>query len=210
MARSQGITISETDILEESASAKLSGNRPIFDGMLHGFRTGKYHGLISWSPDRISRNMKEAGEVIEMIDHEQIQDLQFKTYQFDNSPNGKMMLGILFATSKQYSDKLSVDVSRGITGNIRDGKYTGVVKKGYYVDRGTGYFMPDGHNWDLLREAVSMRLSKGKTNVEVADFLNGSHFSARKNQDDELQLVKMTKQMVGDTFADSFYFGLYQ
>lgn len=44
------VTIREEDILVESASAKTSGNRPIFDAMLQGFRTGKYQGLISWSP----------------------------------------------------------------------------------------------------------------------------------------------------------------
>ena len=97
------ITVRDEDIIEESKSAKKSGERPLFDDMLQGFRTGKYHGLISWSPDRVSRNMKEAGEVIEMIDDQAIQDLAFVTYQFDNSPNGKMMLGILFATSKHYS-----------------------------------------------------------------------------------------------------------
>ena len=86
--------------------------------MFMGFKSGKYHGLLAWSPDRLSRNMKEAGEIIEMIDLEQIQDLHFKTYQFENNPNGKMLLGILFAISKQYSDKLSVDVSRGITGTV--------------------------------------------------------------------------------------------
>lgn len=204
------ITVDERDILEESASAKISGNRPIFDDMIMGFKTGKYHGLIAWSPDRISRNMKEAGEVIEMIDQEQIQDLQFKTYQFENNPNGKMLLGILFATSKQYSDKLSVDVSRGITGNIKDGKYTGVTKKGYYVDKSTGYFMPDGYNWDLLREAVNMRLYQGKNNIEIADFLNKSHLGVRKDQDEDHAMVKVDKQMVGDIFADPFYFGLYQ
>jgi len=32
--------------------------------------TGKYHGLLAWSPDRLSRNMKEAGEIIEMIELE--------------------------------------------------------------------------------------------------------------------------------------------
>lgn len=204
------ITVEERDILEESASAKISGNRPIFDDMIMGFKTGKYHGLIAWSPDRISRNMKEAGEVIEMIDQEQIQDLQFKTYQFENNPNGKMLLGILFATSKQYSDKLSVDVSRGITGNIKDGKYTGVTKKGYYVDKSTGYFMPDGYNWDLLREAVNMRLYQGKNNIEIADFLNKAHLGVRKDQDEDHAMVKVDKQMVGDIFADPFYFGLYQ
>lgn len=178
--------------------------------MLDDFRAGKYHWLIVWSPDRLSRNMKEAGEIIEMIDQEQIQGLHFKTYQFENSPNGKMLLGILFATSKQYSDKLSVDASRGITGNVKDGKYSGTTKKGYYVDKGTGYFVPDGYNWDLLREAVDMRLHKGKTNVEVAKFLNDSHFSSRKDQDEPYSIVKANKKMVGDMFEDPFYFGLYK
>ncbi len=204
------ITVREEDIKEESASAKISGNRPIFDEMLMGFRTGKYHGLISWSPDRISRNMKEAGEVIEMIDHELIQDLQFKTYQFENNPNGKMLLGILFATSKQYSDKLSVDVKRGTGGNIKEGKYNGVVKKGYYVDSITGYFIPDEYNWNILRKAVDMRLYGGMSNIDIAEFLNSAKLTERKDQDDKPKLVKVTKNMVGNIFEDSFYSGLYR
>ena len=196
--------------VKESASAKVSGNRPIFDDILQGFRTGQYHGLIAWSPDRLSRNMKEAGEVIEMIDREYIQTLSFCTYQFENSPNGKMMLGILFATSKQYSDKLGVDVKRGTDGNIKDGKYNGVIKKGYYVDASTGYFIPDEYNWNLLRMAVDMRLNQGKSNPEIADFLNDAVFSTRKTQDDKYALFKATKQKVADIFEDSFYCGLYQ
>jgi DNA invertase Pin-like site-specific DNA recombinase len=210
LAHRLGIKDRAITILEESASAKTSGNRPIFDEMLRGFETGKYHGLISWSPDRISRNMKEAGQVIEMIDLEQIQDLEFKTYQFENNPNGKMLLGILFATSKQYSDKLAVDVNRGITGNIKDGKYTGQSKRGYYADKNTGYFIPDGYNWELLREAVNMRLYQGKTNIQIADFLNDSHLSIRKDQDEDYKVSKVTKTTVGKIFEDPFYFGLYQ
>lgn len=210
LARRLNIVVRDEDILEESASAKISNNRSIFNDMLRGFMIGKYHGLLAWSPDRISRNMKEAGEVIEMIDLEQIQDLHFKTYQFDNTPNGKMLLGILFATSKQYSDKLSVDVSRGITGNIKDGKYTGLSKKGYYADKGTDYFMPDGYNWELLREAVNMRLHQGKLNVEIAKFLNDSHLSIRRDQDSEFKIANANKNSVGEMFADPFYFGLYQ
>ena len=210
LASRMGITVRSEDILEESASAKKSGNRPIFDDMILGFKTGKYHGLISWSPDRISRNMKEAGEVIELIDHEYIQDLQFKTYQFENNPNGKMLLGILFATSKQYSDKLSVDVKRGTDGNIKEGKYNGVIKKGYYVDASNGFFIPDSYNWDLLREAVNMRLYQNKDNVEIAKFLNDSLLSQRKSQDEPFTKVFVDKQMVGDIFKDSFYFGLYK
>lgn len=79
-AEQLGVKVRDEDILIESASAKKSGNRPLFDAMIMGFKTGKYHGLLAWSPDRLSRNMKEAGEIIEMIDLEQIQDLCFKTF----------------------------------------------------------------------------------------------------------------------------------
>lgn len=210
LVKQLGIDLKRVTIIEESASAKKSGKRPLFSKMLHDFQTGKYHGLISWSPDRISRNMKEAGEVIEMIDEEIIQDLRFKTYTFDNTPNGKMMLGILFATSKQYSDKLAVDVRRGTDGNIKDGKYNGVVKKGYYVDEATGYFIPDNYYFSILRRAVDMRLAEKKSNVEIAEFLNNAKLAVRRDEDSELKLIKMTKNMVGDFFADSFYCGLYQ
>ena len=209
LARHLGIVVRQEDIFIESASAKKSGNRPIFDRMLLGFKMGKYQGLLAWSPDRLSRNMKEAGEIIEMIDVEQIQDLHFKTYQFDNSPNGKMLLGILFATSKQYSDKLAVDVSRGITGAIGDGKYVGQIKRGYYVDV-SGHFIPDSNNWRLLRQAVNVRLKDGKTNQEVADFLNDAHFSYRKTEDDEYKIAKMDKKSVSLLFNDPFYCGVYK
>jgi DNA invertase Pin-like site-specific DNA recombinase len=210
LAKRMNIKIKDEDIVEESASAKKSGNRPIFDDMLQGFRIGKYHGLITWSPDRLSRNMKEAGEVIEMIDLELIQDLQFSTYQFENTPSGKMMLGILFATSKQYSDKLAVDVNRGNSGNIRDGKYNGLLKKGYFVEHGTSFFGVDKENWDLLRKAVVMRLHEKKTLEAIAEYLNQSGLSQRKRSDDLGKPVRSDKKSVQNLFKDSFYCGVYK
>ncbi len=37
--------------------------------------------------------MKEGSEIIELVDLERIQDLHFKTYQFENTPNDKMRAG---------------------------------------------------------------------------------------------------------------------
>lgn len=210
LAKRMGIKVRPEDIFEERFSAKTSGKREVFNAMMNGFEIGKYHGLISWSPDRLSRNMLEGGQIIEHVDHEKIQDLLFCTYAFDNTPNGKMMLGILFATSKQYSDKLAVDVARGITGAIHEGKYVGVLKKGYYADTDTGRFMPDGVHWQLLRQATLMRLNDKATNQEVADFLNDANFSVRKNQDDPYKKAKMDKKTVATMFADPFYTGAYK
>jgi hypothetical protein len=121
-----------------------------------------------------------------------------------------MMLGILFATSKQYSDKLAVDVARGITGAIHEGKYVGLIKKGYYADTDNGRFMPDGVHWQLLRQAVVMMLKEGKTKQEIADFLNASNFSFRKHQDGPYRKGKMDKKTVATMFSDPFYTGAYK
>lgn len=215
LASRMGLDPEKIPVVTEKLSARKSSTyvpkskkRVQFDEMLEGFRIGKYHGLISWSPDRLSRNMRDAGEVIELVDEEYIQDLAFCTYSFENTPNGKMMLGILFATSKQYSDKLSVDVKRGNDGNIKDGLYNGVTKKGYVVEN--SFFMPDEYNWNLLRKAVDMRLYEDKTNTEIADFLKGAKLTERKDEDEPPTLVKVTKQMVGNIFEDPFYCGLYK
>lgn len=209
LARDLGVQVKDEDILEESGSAKVSGRRDVFTKMLRGFQTGVYQGLISWAPDRLSRNMKEAGEIIELIDMGYIRELKFCTYQFDNTPNGKMMLGILFATSKQYSDKLSVDVIRGNTGNITEGKYNGSLKKGYYISDAK-HFYPDIEYWKLLRRGVEMRLYEKKTNVEVAKFLDEAGIYVRKSPDEKGRRVKLTNQSLGKMFEDTFYCGLFQ
>jgi sulfur transfer protein SufE len=39
--------------------------------------------------------------------------LKYTNFHFENNASGKMMLGIWFVFSKQYSDKLSEDITRG-------------------------------------------------------------------------------------------------
>ncbi len=44
------------DIRRESYSAKDSGQRPVFNEILKDIRTGRYNGILTWAPDRLSRN----------------------------------------------------------------------------------------------------------------------------------------------------------
>ena len=56
------LTIAERDGLEiidirrESHSAKDSGQRPVFKEILADIRRGRFNGLLTWAPDRLSRN----------------------------------------------------------------------------------------------------------------------------------------------------------
>jgi DNA invertase Pin-like site-specific DNA recombinase len=99
--------------IKEEFSAKEPDTRDKFKTLLDDIRKGKITGIVAWHPDRLARNMKDAGEIIDMLDTGLLKDLKFPTATFENNPTGKMMLGISFVLSKQYSEHLSESVTRG-------------------------------------------------------------------------------------------------
>lgn len=107
VVKPERITLKDSDIIRESGSAKEPDIRPEFRKMLDALIAGKYDGIITYHSDRLARNMKEAGEIIDLLDKGIIKDLRFATSVFDNTPTGKMLLGISFVLSKQFSEHLS-------------------------------------------------------------------------------------------------------
>lgn len=146
--------------------------------MIDGIKSGKYGSIVAWHPDRLARNMKDAGEIIDLIDKQIIKDLQFVSFTFENSTAGKMLLGISFVLSKQYSDKLSDDVKRGMRRSTEEGRYLSKAKHGYYRDINQ-MLQPDRNNFALLKNAWQLRL-EGKTQEEIAEYVNkeGYHRNA--------------------------------
>lgn len=89
-----------------------------------------------------------------MIDEEYIKDLKFVTHHFTPDANGKMLLGMAFVLSKQYSDDLLQKVSRGIRRGFAEGKSSGTPKPGYNRTD-AGIYEPDGINYDMVSDAFS-------------------------------------------------------
>ena len=129
LAKRLGLKVIGNPIVEEK-SAKKPNQRPLFNDMLKDTKNGKYDAILAWNPDRLSRNMLEGGKIIDMIDEEILLDLKFVTHHFSRDANGKMLLGMAFVLSKQYSDKLSQDVTRGVRNNLKEGK-SPIPKHGY-------------------------------------------------------------------------------
>lgn len=190
--------------LRETQSAKRPNIRPIFRQMLDGIKKGEYDGILSWNPDRLARNMLEGGEIIDLIDQGVIKDLKFKTHFFTRDANGKMLLGMAFVLSKQYSDDLSQKVTRGVKGRLTEGK-TQTPKYGYLNEKGV--FEPDGKNFELLCEAWQMR-KRGNSIESISNWLNkpeqGFYRVVKKNKS---KLI-ITTQKLSDIFKDSFYYGI--
>ena len=120
-------------VYEESTSAKVADTREQFKALVHQIELGNIDGVIAWHPDRLARNMKEAGTIIDLVDRGLIRDLKFPTFTFENTPAGKMLLGITFVMAKQYSEHLSESVDRGNARAVEDAEFIGKFKHGYIL-----------------------------------------------------------------------------
>ncbi len=193
--------------ITESESAKEPDIRPRFRQMIDDIKGGKYGGIIAWHPDRLARNMKDAGEIIDLLDKKIIKDLQFVSFTFQNNTAGKMLLGIAFVLSKQYSDQLSDNVLRGNRRSIEEGKYINKTKHGYFKDVNQ-YLRPDGDNFLLIKQAWKMRL-ENKQLEEIASFLNTNHYSRPTSVGGNThEQYTIDVKRVSEILRDSIYCGV--
>lgn len=202
LAERLGLRIVKPHIIEHK-SAKRPNQRPLFTQMLKDLRAGKYDGILTWAPDRLARTMREGGEVIDMLDEGYIKDLKFVTYTFSNDPNGKMLLGMAFVLSKQYSDKLSQDVTRGVSRSFSEGK-TGTPKHGYIRDA-EGLYRPDGKNFELISEAWERR-REGQSLEQIATWMNEQGYGRIIKRTG--RRVDMDFRILTDIFKDPLYYGI--
>ena len=195
-------------IIKEAKSAKKSNNRPQFNQMLEDIRSGKADAILAWHPDRLARNSLESGIIIDMIDAGIIKDIKMPTTAFENNASGKLLLNILFAMSKEYSEHLSESVLRANQENIERGISSGTPKWGY--ERNTdGKYEPDS-NFELIKKGWEMR-AEGKTLEEITKFwiAHNVHRMTKINKKNKSSkpVYLRNKSAVGKIFSDSFYYG---
>ena len=206
-AKIKGLVV--VDTIQESASAKKSKNRPLFTQMLKDISKKKYDGILAWHPDRLSRNSLESGMIVDMIDNDIIKDLKFPTLEFTNNASGKLLLNIMFAMSKQYSEHLSENVRRGVKTNLELGKSAGIRKWGYVRNSDTGLYEPD-ENFDYIRHCWDILLDGG-TQSDALKYLklHDVHAMTKKTERNKIQRrIELSKSTMSRIFSDPFYYGV--
>ncbi len=199
------------DVLEEKYSAFKPYNRPIFESMIKRIKTGEATGIIAWHPDRLSRNEIDASTITYLVRTGIISDLKFGSYNFDNSPEGIMMLQLALSQSQYFSSKLGKDVKRGLEKKVALGWLPGVAPEGYLNDmrleKGQRTIIPDKKRFVLLRKAFDLMLTGAYTAQEVLNILNNDwNYTTRKKK--KTGGGKLVRSVWYKMLSNPFYAGI--
>ena len=129
LAEREGLEVVE--MRRESHSAKATGERTVFNQLLNDIRLGKFNGLLTWAPDRLSRNAGDLGAIVDLMDQKLLIEIRTYGQVFTNSPNEKFLLMILGSQAKLENDNRGVNVKRGLRARAEMGLWPGMAPLGY-------------------------------------------------------------------------------
>lgn len=132
---SQRDNLTIIDIKKESHSAKSSGGRPVFNELLNDIKLGKFNAILTWAPDRVSRNAGDLGSVVDLMDQGLLKEIRTNGQVFKNSPNEKFLLMILCSQAKLENDNKGINVKRGLRAKCDLGIRPGHCPLGYLNEK---------------------------------------------------------------------------
>ena len=116
--------------MEAESQSAFKPGRPLFNEMLELIKNGKADGIVSYHPNRLSRNEIDSANLTYLL-RGALKDLKFCTYNFDNSAEGIMMLQMVMNQGQYESSKQGRDVKRGMEEKATTGEKPGRVPPGY-------------------------------------------------------------------------------
>lgn len=205
IAERENLTIVE--IRKESHSAKESGQRPVFEEIVKDIDAGIFNGIITWAPDRLSRNAGDLGKLVDRMDQRKL--IQIKTFgqTFSNSPSDKFLLMILCSQAKLENDNKSINVKRGMRARCEMGLWP--------VQPPTGYRKP---NQRLAKCEVEIDPERADTIRQIFEKISYEKWSVSKvhawlRYDLDFKTHRGFHLSLGNVFKiinNTFYYGRFE
>jgi site-specific DNA recombinase len=193
------------EIRQESHSAKISGQRPVFRQLLADIDEGKFSGILTWAPDRLSRNAGDLGMLVDLMDQGKLQQIKTFSQTFSNNPNEKFLLMILCSQAKLENDQKGLNVKRGIRAKCEMGWRPGMSPIGYYNRSFNGIkdIIPDPDRASVVTEMFERVAGNGDSGRAIKRWMDGIKFTTRAGKNVTLsQIYLMLK--------NPFYYGEFE
>jgi len=142
------------EVFTEKQSA-FSPGREHFRRMVELTENGTVNAWMCWHVNRLSRNPRDAGEVLYLMDQGKLHHVRTKDKIYFNTPSDKLMLNIELTFSKKDSDDKSIMVRSGMDRRHRRGYPNGFPPVGYRLGdqgiKGASYWEADPERFEMVR-----------------------------------------------------------
>jgi site-specific DNA recombinase len=202
IAEREGLNV--VKVLRESHSAKTSGTRPVYMQLIREIREGEYQGVLTWAPDRLSRNAGDLGSLVDLMDLGLLHNIKTYNQSFSNSPNEKFLLMILCSQAKLENDNKSINVKRGIRTKCEMGWRPGVAPLGYFnrAFGGINDIVVDPDRAPYIKE-IFQRCAAGESGRAIKRWIDKTNFTNRSG-------AKPTLSQIYLMFKCTFYHGEFE
>lgn len=205
LADKEGLEVVE--IKRESHSAKATGQRPIFNELLADIRAGKFNAILTWAPDRLSRNAGDLGALVDLMDQKLLLEIRTFGQKFINSPNEKFLLMILGSQAKLENDQKGVNVKRGLRTRAEMGLRPGVAPTGYLNEKRMDrkcHVLVDPERAPVIKKMFEKVAHEKWSGRKVYHWLKHDlNFYTRGNKNLSLSNIYIILQ-------NSFYYGVFE
>jgi site-specific DNA recombinase len=204
LAQREGLVVKE--IREESHSAKLSGQRPVFNQLLIDIEQGEFGGILTWAPDRLSRNAGDLGKLVDLMDQEKLHRIKTYSQTFSNNPNEKFLLMILCSQAKLENDNRGINVKRGLRAKCEMGWRPGVAPIGYkniLTNNRISQIILDEERAPVIKQMFERVAEKGYSGRTIIKWLDRIGFKTKNNK-------SLARSRVYSTLNNPFYYGSFE
>ncbi|MEI6144216.1 MAG: recombinase family protein [Candidatus Berkelbacteria bacterium] len=194
------------DIRKESHSAKNSAERPVFMSIIKDIRDDKIQGILSWAPDRLSRNAGDLGTLVDLMDQNYLVEIRTYNQIFTNSPNDKFLLMILGSQAKLENDNKVINVKRGLKAKCEMGLRPCAAPLGYINEKtgreGFKKIFLDPERAHIIKEMFE-RVSNGESGRSVLNWLHSIDMRTRQGKPVVLSTVY-------NILGNHYYYGSFE
>lgn len=206
IAEKEGIAIVET--IRESKSAKASGVRDGYRKLLDGIEEGRYSAILTWAPDRLSRNAGDLGRLVDYMDRGILHKIQTSGQSFTNTPDEKFLLMILCSQAKLENDNRAKNVKRGLRTRCEMGVRPGCVPLGYKLIRSENFreaskTVLDEERATYIKKLFEYIANNGMSGKQAWEYVTDEGLKTKKEK-------AITPSMAYRMLREPFYYGNFE
>jgi len=173
-----------TEVLIENHSAKDAWGREVFNRLLKQIEKWKFNGIITWAPDRLSRNAWDLWSLVDLMDNWKLLEIRTNGQNFTANPNDKFLLMILCSQAKLENDNKAINVIRWLKNKAKMWIRPWIPPLWYenkrsFVKNGWTIIL-DEKRWETVKDIFQKVGNEGYTGRQIREYLIKIWFTTRK------------------------------